>query len=120
MTVAAIRIHGAIASTSWFWIEREEPDLVAQPVDEDDLHEEQREDRRAPRPTRLSTSPSIRNGTRIRQFVAPTSRMMPISLRRANIPMRSVFAINATAEASMIAAIDRTPIESTPGDRDEP
>ena len=49
----------------------------------------------------------------MRQFVAPTRRMMPISLRRANIPMRSVFAINATAEASMIAAIDRIPIDRT-------
>ena len=45
--------------------------------------------------------------------MAPTSRMMPISLRRANMPIRNVFAINATADASMIAAIDRIPIEST-------
>ena len=34
----------------------------------------------------------------MRQFVAPTSRMMPISLRRANMPMRSVFATSAIAE----------------------
>ena len=64
-------------------------------------------------PISASTSPSMRNGTRMRQFVAPTSRMMPISLRRANMPMRSVFATSAIAEASMITAIDSTPIEST-------
>ncbi len=49
----------------------------------------------------------------MRQFVAPTSRMMPISFRRANIPMRRVFAINATADASMMTAIDRIPTERT-------
>ena len=71
-------------------------------------------------PISASTSPSIRNGTRIRQFVAPTSRMMPISLRRANMPMRSVFATSATAEASMITAIDEHPEREHSGDRREP
>ena len=41
----------------------------------------------SPAPTSASTPPSIRNGTRMRQLVAPTSRMMLISLRRANIPI---------------------------------
>ena len=39
--------------------------------------------------------------------------MMPISLRRANMPMRSVFATRAMAEASMMTAIESTLIDST-------
>ena len=49
----------------------------------------------------------------MRQFVAPTRRMMPISLRRANIPIRSVLATNPIADASMITAIPNTLSEST-------
>ena len=68
-------------------------------------------------PTSDSTSPSIRNGTRMRQFVAPTRRMIPISFRRANIPIRNVFATRTTALTSMITAAEKMPSEKHAGHR---
>ena len=53
----------------------------------------------------------------MRQFVAPTRRMIPISLRRANMPMRNVFATSAIADASMITAIDEDPDRQHARDR---
>ena len=42
-------------------------------------------------------SPSSMNGTRMNQFVAPTSFITSISRRRANMAVRIVFQINITA-----------------------
>ena len=46
----------------------------------------------------------------MRQFVAPTRRMMPISLRRSNTAMRTVFPINAAEEIITISARASPPI----------
>src|SRR5438034_208948 len=53
-------------------------------------------------PISPSIAPSIRNGIRMNQFVAPTSRMIPISLRRANTPIRTVLPMSVAAEASLV------------------
>ena len=53
----------------------------------------------------------------MRQFVAPTSFMIPISLRRANSPIRTVFAIRIAAETSITNEISSTP--TGPGDREQ-
>jgi hypothetical protein len=64
-------------------------------------------------PRSPSTTPSIRNGTRMNQFVAPTSFMMAISLRRANTAIRTVFPMRPAAAVSMIAATAMTPVRRT-------
>ena len=71
-------------------------------------------------PIRLSNSPSTRNGSRIRQLVAPTSFMIPISLRRANRPIRTVFAIRIDADTSITNATSSTTDPEHPGDREQP
>src|ERR687892_436318 len=64
-------------------------------------------------PIKPSTTPSIRNGTRMNQFVAPTSFMMAISLRRANTAIRTVLPMSPAADRSMMAATAITPVRST-------
>ena len=55
-------------------------------------------------PSKPSITPSMRNGIRMCQFVAPTNRMIPISLRRLNTAKRTVFPMRAAAESSITTA----------------
>ena len=48
------------------------------------------------------------NGTRTNQFVAPTSFMISISRRRANMAVRMVFQISMTAASEQHDGDDRT------------
>ncbi len=61
-------------------------------------------------PSAPSTIPSIKNGQRMNQSVAPTSFMTSTSRRRANIDRRIVLAISST-DASASSPI-RTAIAS--------
>ena len=56
--------------------------------------------------------PSTMNGTRMNQFVAPTSFITSISRRRANIATRIVLrmSMSAATSSSTAAARKRTPI----------
>ena len=54
------------------------------------------------------------NGRRMNQFVAPTRRMIPISLRRANTAMRTVLAMRAIADSSMTIEAMYAPVLRTP------
>ena len=56
--------------------------------------------------------PSTMNGTRMNQFVAPTSFITSISRRRANIATRIVLrmSMRAATRSSTAAARNRTPI----------
>ena len=78
---------------------------LAGPLVEDVLHEgDEQADGEAP-PRRPETMTiSVRNGIRIVQFDAPTSRMMPISRRRMNAAWRIVVAMSRAAQATMSAA----------------
>ena len=63
--------------------------FCAQALDEHALGDEQAEDR-GRRPDQADQDPSMRNGTRMNQFVAPTRRMIPISRLRAATAIRIV------------------------------
>ena len=63
-------------------------------------------------PSNVWTMPSMMNGTRMNQFVAPTSFITSISLRRANVATRMVLrmSMKAATSRSMDAIRKRTPI----------
>ena len=97
----------------------EPDDPSSQLVDDQHLHEEQRDDREGA-PTSASTNPSIRKGTRIRQFVAPTSRIDPDLLAAREHPHAERVGNEDGRADQHDHAMNRTPLRSTRCDRREP
>src|SRR6266511_767139 len=64
-------------------------------------------------PRSPSITPPIKKGSRMCQFVAPTNRMIPISLRRLNTARRTVLPISAAADTSITTATANTPTRNT-------